>query len=185
MVDWNKAYESGRDFRAISQQDISDFIKDILPVQGKRSLDIGCGTGQLTRELWHRGLKPTGIDISESAIRLAKSYTVLGSDEINYQVFNLETSASADLTDKQFSLITCKLVYAFIEDKDTFLCNVTKLLADDGVFVILTPLKGQVPLEKAHIAVVYEDTVKEIERYFTIIETRKDEVQMIFTCRLR
>lgn len=183
MIDWNKTYNNGTDFRAISQLDIDTILKCIPPSKNVNSLDIGCGTGHLTRELWHRGFTPIGIDISERAIEFAKSYTVLKDDEIGYKIFDLETQAYSDLTTHTFSLITCKLVYAFITNKTAFLDNVSRLLAKDGVFVILTPLKNQVPKEKAHIAVEYEKTLRELEVYFDV-KTKQDSSQVMFICKL-
>lgn len=182
MIDWNQIYDNGTDFRAISQRDIDTMLECIPSSEGTNSLDIGCGTGHLTRELWHRGFMPTGVDISESAIRLARLYTVLDDKEISYKVLNLETNNIADLMDKSFMLITCKLVYAFISDKAIFLGNVVKLLDKSGVFVILTPLKSQVSKEKAHIAVEYEKTLEELTAFF-IVETKRDDIQAMFICK--
>jgi 2-polyprenyl-3-methyl-5-hydroxy-6-metoxy-1,4-benzoquinol methylase len=183
MIDWNKTYGSGVDFRAISQRDIDTFLKYIPSMSKKnRSLDVGCGTGQLTRELWHRGFAPTGIDISETAIALAKSYTLLEGTEIIYKIFDLETQHASDFTNSTFELITCKLVYAFINDKVTFLRNVASLLDKNGIFVILTPLLDQVPKEKKHIAVDYDKTMTELTRFFNV-ETKKDDIQGLFICQ--
>lgn len=182
MINWNKVYTNRTDFRPISQRDIDTLLRCVSLSGNIHSLDIGCGTGHLTRELWHRGFMPIGIDISESAIELAKSYTVLSNSEIKYRVFNLETQASSELTTETFSLITCKLVYAFINDKTFFLKNASQLLAKDGVFVVITPLKSQVMREKAHIAVEYEETLQELSIFFDV-ETKKDEKQVMFICR--
>jgi 2-polyprenyl-3-methyl-5-hydroxy-6-metoxy-1,4-benzoquinol methylase len=184
MIDWNEIYSSGADFRAISRRDIDSMLEYLPSPTHATSLDIGCGTGQLTRELWHRGFAPTGIDTSEAAIKLAKSYTVLDDSQIKYRIFDLETQDAADLGATQFTLITCKLVYAFINDKAAFLRNVSRLLAKDGVFVILTPLKDQVPKEKAHIAVEYDQTLRQLEVLFAV-ETQRDDTQVIFICKLR
>jgi 2-polyprenyl-3-methyl-5-hydroxy-6-metoxy-1,4-benzoquinol methylase len=183
-INWDDAYDSGTDFRAISQRDITAILKHVPPPQDTaNSLDIGCGTGQLTRELWHRGFSPTGVDISPRAIALAKSYTVLDDTEIHYRVGNFETQLATELTSKKFTLITCKLVYAFINDKAAFLQNVTGLLASGGMFVIITPLISQMPSEKAHIAVDYEATIKELTPFFQV-EVKKDARQALFICTL-
>lgn len=183
MIDWNKNYSNGMDYRAISQRDI-DTILGYLPSTSKKNhcLDVGCGTGHLTRELWHRGFIPTGIDISENAINLAKSYTVLQGTEITYRIFDLETQDANEFTNSTFELITCKLVYAFISDKVTFLTSIKKLLDENGVFVILTPLLDQVPKEKIHIAVDYNKTIAELKRFFKV-ETKKDDTQVMFICK--
>lgn len=56
-----------------------------------------------------------------------------------------------------YGLITCKLVYAFIEDKPAFLKRVKRLLAPEGLFVVVTPLPEHVPAEKIEIAASADD----------------------------
>lgn len=54
---WSKLYEQGRDFRLISSNEINRFLRHVSPDTPKTNLDLGSGTGQLTRELYHRGYK--------------------------------------------------------------------------------------------------------------------------------
>jgi SAM-dependent methyltransferase len=39
---------------------------------GRRAIDLGCGTGQVTRELTRRGWRTTGVDFSEPMLREAR-----------------------------------------------------------------------------------------------------------------
>lgn len=53
---------------------------------GARILELGCGTGSLSCMLAQRGFKVTGIDISESAIALARSVAVERAVEVKFEV---------------------------------------------------------------------------------------------------
>lgn len=115
--------------------DLERIFALLPPDQKKQHLDIGCGTGGLTRDMFHRGYMSTGIDPSSSAIAHAKAATVYAGSGINYVCDDFE---SVDLADQSYTLITCKLVYAFLYDKDKCLEKVRSLLHPDGSFVLVT-----------------------------------------------
>lgn len=147
---WDQCYGSGRDFQLSSSSAISQFLVFADPSLDKTCLDIGCGTGQLTRELVHRGYKCVGIDASASAIKIAQTLTVAPDSELQYLQFDIENDDINNLPQQQFSLITCKLVYAFIKDRPLFLKKVRQLLAPGGIFVMITPLpENELPERKS------------------------------------
>lgn len=155
---WSYCYDQGRDFRLIGSLTITKFLGFTNEHAPKTALDIGCGTGQLTRELWHRGYKAVGLDVSESAIKTARSLTIVPDTELMYQRADIEQYDVASLPFQPYGLITCKLVYAFIKDKSRFLETVNTLLAPDGIFVVITPLTETTPAEKQSIAATQDDT---------------------------
>lgn len=145
MLDWNSLYISGRDFGTLPDGVIDFIIKNTDHDAPQTLLDIGCGTGQLTRSFQERGYSSLGIDPSSEAIKIASER----SGQSRYIAGTLET---LDLIDK-YGLITCKHVYAFIDDKPAFLQRIARLLFDNGSFVIITPLIEDTPPEKHAIAV--------------------------------
>jgi 2-polyprenyl-3-methyl-5-hydroxy-6-metoxy-1,4-benzoquinol methylase len=150
---WSKLYDSGRDFSLVSAAELSkilSFIPEDLP---KICLDIGCGTGQLTRELFHRGYSCVGIDASVSATKIAQSLTIASAEQLQYRQFDIEHDDLKTLPQQPYSFIICKLVYAFIEDKPAFLETVQRLLVPGGTFATVTPLVSDTPLERRGIAV--------------------------------
>lgn len=155
---WNNYYTPGRDFKVESSQDISKLLSYTSPEAPKTALDIGCGTGQLTRELWHRGYKTIGVDVSERAINIAKSLTIVPQDTLQYMRLDTEQDNLTTLPFQPYGLITCKLVYALIHDKPAFLDNIAKLLDAKGIFVVITPLAEHTPPEKQGVAATQADT---------------------------
>ncbi|MGH7196638.1 MAG: class I SAM-dependent methyltransferase [Candidatus Saccharimonadales bacterium] len=180
---WSDYYDQGKDFALVTSSAITKFLDFIDPTLPKTCLDIGCGTGQLTRELAHRGYTCLGIDASSSAVKIAKSLTV--GPKLQYFHFDIENDGIGALPDQPYSLITCKLVYAFIKDKAAFLQKVSTLLASGGTFIIITPLKLDVPLEKTGIAVDYDTTLAELKDTFAPAKTYSYQGMAYFICKKR
>lgn len=170
---WNNIYGHGRDFTLATAQEISRFLEYTDQNLPKTCLDIGCGTGQLTRELYHRGYQCVGIDASTTAIKLAQSYTVVPENRLSYVKRDVERETINNLPLALYSLITCKLVYAFVKDKPAFLERVKQLLAPTGAFVVITPLPEEVPPEKRGIA-VSEGEVKLLSGEFRQVALYRD-----------
>jgi trans-aconitate 2-methyltransferase len=75
---WNPAqYERFRDERS---QPFFDVLSLVRPRAGMRVVDLGCGTGELTRALHHRlsARETLGIDSSEAMLEKSRSHAVEG-----------------------------------------------------------------------------------------------------------
>jgi SAM-dependent methyltransferase len=169
-----RRYEQGRDYRVATFQEISAFLAFVDPSASKTALDIGCGTGQLTRELWHRGYRAVGIDVSTTAVEIARSLTVLPADQISYVRLDIESEDVDSLPGAPYGLITCKFVYALIREKLTFLEKVKRLLSETGTFVVITPEPEDVPPAKASIAVTDEDMALLSSTFNRVVIYRKN-----------
>jgi len=179
-IDWDESYKKSIDYRLVSGKEVDEYIK-LLDGQPKHThLDIGCGTGQLTRELFHQGFKTTGIDPSAAAIAIARSRTT---QPIHYEMADIFSFDRAP-SDKLYDLITCRLVFAFVEDKEAFLRKAAQLLNKNGVLAILTPLQSNTPQEKQHIAVDPEETTELLRQHFITRAYDFDNLKL-FVCTLR
>ncbi|WP_369042452.1 class I SAM-dependent methyltransferase [Streptomyces sp. Midd1] len=132
---WSKAYDGGKDFRPLFPIDLDRILALLPDDEEKQHLDIGCGTGGLTREMFHRGYTSTGIDPSSSAIERAKSATIYLGRGLTYMHDDFESVA---LEKEAYSLVTCKLVYAFFEDKRACLEKMRSLLSASGRVALIT-----------------------------------------------
>lgn len=167
---WSGYYDQYKDFMLVNSKVLSRVLSYENKTAEKTFLDIGCGTGQLTRELYHRGYTGVGVDVSESAVRLARNYTTVPASSLQYVHLDIEQGSIDLLPSAPYELIICKLVYAFIKNKATFLGNVSHVLADGGVFVIVTPLREKVRDHKAGIAVDKAETEQELRTIFNFVE---------------
>jgi ubiquinone/menaquinone biosynthesis C-methylase UbiE len=55
-------------------------FRQVIPGEGLRILDVGCGTGEMSRMLADIGHKVTGIDLSEKMLAVAKSKSLGGTE---------------------------------------------------------------------------------------------------------
>lgn len=126
---WNELYADGRDFIRMNKF----LLKDLLFVKSGKALDIGCGTGQMAKLLVDLGFDVLGVDLAEEAVNKARSRV----PEAQFNVQDIEQ----DFPDGEYDLITCKLVFAFLEDKQKFFRNVAHHLNPGGQLLIATPVK--------------------------------------------
>jgi len=150
---WSELYDSGRDFTLTTSETLTKILSFTDPSLPKTCLDIGCGTGQLTRELYHRDYQCVGVDAATSAIKIAKSLTVAPREQLNYVRLDVEQGELSELPSQSYSFITCKLVFAFIKNKPDFLMKVKELLSPGGIFVVITPHIDDVLKERRGIAI--------------------------------
>ena len=72
---------------------------DVNRVPAKTCLDLGCGTGILCETLRDGGLQPSGMDLSEGMIEIARR----SAPDIHYDVANMITYRP----EREFDLVTC------------------------------------------------------------------------------
>src|SRR5215207_5832630 len=88
--DWNpEQYERFRDERARPFFDLLDLVR---PRPGMRVVDLGCGTGELTRELHRRLSAREMMGIDNSPAMLAKS-AAFASDSLRFELGDIGACA--------------------------------------------------------------------------------------------
>ncbi len=104
--------------------------------QGKRVLDIGCGTGYGTLELARTASAAVGIDVSLEAVSYARS---------TYSASNLRyvTASCTRLPfpNRSFDLAVAFEVIEHLEDWPQLLEEVRRILSPGGQFIVSTPNK--------------------------------------------
>lgn len=105
---------------------------------GKKALDLGCGSGTTAFILAKLGFNVTGVDISETAIAMAKDFSSQQSLEINFVVGDILKVSEMN---KKFNLVYdshCLHCIVFDEDRVQVLEQVKKSMAPKGIFVLDT-----------------------------------------------
>lgn len=141
-VSWNEKYstEKGKEPDHIGKER-QRFIENLLekewfPKTGK-ALEIGCGTGHFTRWISSKGFFCSGIDISSTAVGMAKEQ----SKGSNIEFFNGDYCYSNIFKPASFDMIADgHCFHCIVEDSDrkTFLEKSKSLLKKDGILTLLT-----------------------------------------------
>lgn len=160
---WNKLYKSGRKYSPVSE-----IVLDKLELSGKTALDIGCGTGELTRQLKARGFTVTGIDMSDVAIEAAKRID----RDILYLCGKFEQSA----LDGRYDVIVINKVLAFVDDMDSFVAKAKKLLAPNGKLIIITPVRYKQYMDK------YDEHYLGISIGWKLLKDSFPNLEVVGTC---
>lgn len=97
-------------------------------------LDIGCGGGLITEELAKLNANVTGIDTSANAIKVAVNHAENTKLNINYVHTNVENFTP----NTQFNVVLLMEVLEHVENIDTFLHVIFKLVKEDGIIMFST-----------------------------------------------
>lgn len=131
-------------------------------------IDIGCGEGRLTKELFLKfpSSKVEGVDYSNKPIQMAKA--------LNYDL-NIKFHTAniiENKLDSTFDVATLMEVYEHIEPKsaESFLNGIYDLLNENGILHLTVPHEN-VPIAPHHFRHFSAEVLtKELEKYFEIVE---------------
>ena len=116
----------------LAYRDLPDIISKY--VNGKKSLDFGCGTGRSTRFLKKLGFNAIGVDISRTMIQQAKKVDPVGDYQlVKDEIFDQFSDETFDLV---FSIFTFDNIPARIK-KERNLKEIFRVLRGEGVFINL------------------------------------------------
>ncbi len=167
---WDNVFKEKKGFspmNLILLNRVLDFVKSYkIP---KMALDVGCGSGDLVLKLSKLGLDTTGIDFSDVALEKTKSLIEDNKIQAKLIKIDLNNSKFSISLAERFDIIFCKLVYAFISDKEMFFENIKNLLSENGSFILITPVlyKGiEYDKRLKGISVDYEETLFLLKKHF-------------------
>ncbi|MFH8520628.1 class I SAM-dependent methyltransferase [Streptomyces gelaticus] len=142
---WEPLWSQGRRYRQLDDTE-NRLLKNRLGTGRDRpALDIGCGDGSLARRLAELGYRTTGIDCSPSAVALAAAQAPGPGRVPVWRCMDITTDDLGALPEAAYAVITCRLVYRWIDDKAAFLDRVRHLLAPGGTFWVVTEIAGRRP----------------------------------------
>lgn len=127
-------------FKAERRQPFVDLVSLIEKRPRMRVVDLGCGTGELTREL-HETLaaeETLGIDDSETMLLKAGHF---GGEMLHFAKDNIE----AFVTDKPYDLVFSNAALHWVPDHEQLFVRLTNFLATDGQIAIQMPANDDHP----------------------------------------
>jgi SAM-dependent methyltransferase len=134
-IDHGRAFDWGRtsqDYARYRPGYPASFYERItslgIGLPGQCVLDLGCGTGNLARELARRGCKVTGVDISEGQVAAARR---LCAEEGLRVEFLVRPAEDTQLSKGSFDVVTAGQSWLYF-DRDRMVAEVKRLLAPSG-----------------------------------------------------
>lgn len=116
-------------------------ILDAIPAGCATALDVGCGTGALTRRLRAAGLRVTGLDRDEPCIRAARAHPAAGG--LGYLVGDI---GRAPLQPGSFDLVT-SIAMLHHMDAELALKKMSGLLRPGGTLAIVGLARDSTPAD--------------------------------------
>ncbi|MDI6840227.1 MAG: class I SAM-dependent methyltransferase [bacterium] len=129
----NYAYEVLKAF-TLTRNYTKWILNMIKPYLGNRILEVGCGIGNLTKELKNYG-QLVGIDISSYFIQHIK----INYPDLEFHKFDITDINVLSLKNKSFDTIVCVNVLEHIKDDCKALVNMFELLQPKGHLLLMVP----------------------------------------------
>ncbi|WP_395823588.1 bifunctional 2-polyprenyl-6-hydroxyphenol methylase/3-demethylubiquinol 3-O-methyltransferase UbiG [Collimonas sp.] len=82
-----------------------EWINSRASLAGKNVVDVGCGGGILAESMARKGVKVTGIDLSDKALKVADLHSLESGIEVRYEKIAAEDLAQREAA--QFDVVTC------------------------------------------------------------------------------
>ena len=103
-----------------------DVFFELLPAPGRRTLDVGCGEGRVSRDLAALGHRVTGVDASPTLVRAARE----ASPELE---FGVADAAALPFEDGAFDLVVAFMLLHDLDAIETALAEAARVLGPGGV----------------------------------------------------
>ena len=108
-----------------------DWINGICPVQGLRTVDVGCGGGILTDSLARKGAQALGIDLSSKALKVAQLHALEAqTPNVAYREVSAEDLAAE--APGQFDMVTCMEMLEHVPDPSSIVRACSALVKPGG-----------------------------------------------------
>ncbi|MBS4534315.1 methyltransferase domain-containing protein [Clostridium sp. D2Q-14] len=133
-----KTYDSWYDTK------LGEFVDEIerkcafnlfLPFEGKRILDIGCGTGNYSIRLAKLGYEVVGIDISDEMLDIAKEKAK--GKKLDIEFYNMDIY-DLKFDDNEFDGAFSMAAFEFVEDTEKALDEIFRVIKSEGQVLIGT-----------------------------------------------
>lgn len=147
---------------------------------GKTILDVACGTGYGSSLLREAGAhKVYGVDISHEAAAYAKN---------RYQHPDIKflqgDCARLPFENKRFDVVVSFETLEHIVNSDAFVVEVSRVIKDDGIFIVSTPNKAvcspgrEKPYNPYHVKEYYlKELIQLLEKSFDVVDARGQRIK--------
>jgi 2-polyprenyl-6-hydroxyphenyl methylase/3-demethylubiquinone-9 3-methyltransferase len=106
------------------------FIDDLVGLDGKRVIDVGCGGGILSESMAEKGADVTGIDLGDKALKVAKLHQLESGSKVDYRLVSVEHLAKEQPA--SFDVVTCMEMLEHVPDPEAIVRACAQLVKPGG-----------------------------------------------------
>src|SRR5260221_251512 len=109
-----------------------------------RVADLGCGPGELTRDLHEtlKAQKTVGVDTSEQMLAKSHAYTGEG---VSFELADIREYAERPANKEAFDLVLSNAALQWVQDQPGVIAQLTRMLAPQGQLAIQVPANQDHP----------------------------------------
>jgi len=107
-----------------------EWINALVPLTGKRVLDVGCGGGILSEAIAKKGANVQGIDLSEKALKVAELHSLESGVQVSYELIAAEALAAREAG--QYDVVTCMEMLEHVPDPSAIVQACATLVKPGG-----------------------------------------------------
>lgn len=137
-------------FKAERTRPFWDLLALVQPCPGGRVVDLGCGTGELTRELHGRleAAETVGIDSSTTMLERAKPLASAGLRFVHGDIATWEPET--------YDVVFSNAALHWLPDHRTLLARLSRAIPDGGQIAVQVPANADHPSHTANMAIAGE-----------------------------
>lgn len=138
-------------FRSERRQPFFDLLALVHPVPGGRVVDLGCGTGELTRELHRRAGAAVTVGIDSSAAMLSQAAAFAG-DGLRFERGDLAEYSASDL-----DVVFANASLHWVPDHPALLRRLAAMLGPSGQLAFQVPANYDHPSHRLAGVIAHEE----------------------------
>jgi len=151
---YDRVYHRDAAIEARVSHHLRRLARHFQPWQGKRLLDVGCGSGTWLRAAADLGAVPTGVDISQ--VGLDACQQALPSAELH-----CSPAESLPLTEGQFDFVSCLETLEHFLEPQVALREMIRVAKPRALFLLLVPNAGFLTRRLCFYSGTQQATVRE------------------------
>src|SRR5205807_1932578 len=101
-----------RDYHLITDTELTEFARHVPVRRGGVAVDIGCGTGAFSRQVYRFGYDVTGVDFADEALRAARRTRLPG---VRYLHHDVNRGDPPGLPQHGIDLVVGRLVLPYLD----------------------------------------------------------------------
>lgn len=135
--DWKEKALGNKDNQVNIINQRNDYVLEVIKARGKNSktLDVGCGTGELVHEIGKLNINAIGIDFAAEMVRLAKE--IAANENIKNTDFTCASVFDFEMDNDSLDVLSANGFIEYISHSqfDMFITKAHSWLKKDGSFV--------------------------------------------------